>query len=91
MEDAEQKNAPENREGMESCAGHRVLVSPLLSGQDTKQYRSLTMRAACLARDSAGHGNCVKNLAKRMQRPREVDMQRLKRLVRCSKGKPRYF
>ena len=84
-------DAPENRDGMESFAGHRVLVSPLLSGQDTKQYRSLTMRAAYLARDSAGHGNCVKNLARRMQRPREVDMQRLKRLVRCSKGKPRYF
>ena len=34
------------REGLESCSGNRLLVSPFLSGEETKQYRSLTMRAS---------------------------------------------
>ena len=34
-------DTPENREGMESCAGKRLLVSPLLFGEDTKECRSV--------------------------------------------------
>ena len=37
-------DTPETREGMESCAS-RLLVSPLLSGEDTKQYRTVTRSA----------------------------------------------
>ena len=70
-------DTPENRDGMESCAGSRLLISPLLSGDDTKKYRSMTMRAAFLATHRADLGNCVKNLARRMQQPpREFEMQR---------------
>ena len=82
-------NTPENRGGLESCARRRRLVSHLLSGVDTKQYRSLTLRAAHLAMDRVDLGICVKKQARRMQQPREVDMQRLKRLVRYWMGQRR--
>ena len=45
-------DTPANRR--EGRTGHPLLVSPLLSGEDTKQYRSLTMRSAFLAMDGAG-------------------------------------
>ena len=77
------------REGVEPCAGSRLLVLPLLFGEDTKQHRSSAMRAAYLAMDRADPGNSVKNLASPMQRPKEVDMQPLKRLGRYFKGEPR--
>ena len=54
-------DTPKNRDGMEACARHRQIVSPLLSGEDTKQYRSSTMRAAYTAMDRPDLGNCVKN------------------------------
>ena len=63
--------------------------SPLLAAADTRQYRSLTMRAAYLAADRADIGNTVKNLARRMQQPRVFDQMKLKRLARYLKGKPR--
>ena len=47
------------------------------------------MRATYLAADRADLGHCVKNLAKKMQTPRECDMQRLKRLGRYLVGRPR--
>ena len=47
------------------------------------------MRAAYLGKDRANLGNYVKNLARRMQQPREADLQRLKWLGRYVKGKPR--
>ena len=65
-----------DRDGMESCAGNGPRVSPLLSGEDTKQYRSLTMRAAYLAMDRADLGS-------------EAGMQLLKRPGRYLNGKPR--
>ena len=49
--------------------GSRLLVTPLLSGEDTKQYRSLTVRAAYMAVDRACLGHCVRNLARRVQQP----------------------
>ena len=47
------------------CLSHRCCLV------DAKQYRSLTLRAASLALDRADLGNCVKNLARRMQQPKE--------------------
>ena len=47
------------------------------------------MRVAYVEMDRADLGHCVKNLAKKMQTPRECDMQRLKRLGRYLKGYPR--
>ena len=47
------------------------------------------MRAAYLSPDRADLGDAVKNLAKYMQSPRQVDMVRLKRLGRYLKGRPR--
>ena len=44
-------HTPENRDGTQSCAGNRLVVSPLLSGEDTPKCRSLTTRAAYLAMD----------------------------------------
>eukprot|EP00959_Pyramimonas_sp_CCMP1952_P207695 4344258-Pyramimonas_sp.AAC.1 len=44
------------------------------------------MRASHLAPDRADIGDAVKNLAKRMQSPKQVDMARLKRSL---KGRPR--
>eukprot|EP00959_Pyramimonas_sp_CCMP1952_P057703 1204339-Pyramimonas_sp.AAC.1 len=46
-------------------------TSPLLTGDAVKQYRSVTMRAACLSPDRADIGDAVKNLAKYMQSPRQ--------------------
>ena len=63
--------------------------SPPLEGEDVRLYRSITMRAAYLAPDRADLGNAVKNLAKNMHCPRRCDMERLKRLARYIKGKPR--
>ena len=51
-----------------------AVSSPRCTALDTKQYRSLTMQAAYLAADRADIGNCVKNLARRMQQPRLYDM-----------------
>ncbi|CAK0886283.1 unnamed protein product [Prorocentrum cordatum] len=64
-------------------------TSPLLTGDAVKQYRSVTMRAAYLSPDRADIGDAVKNLAKYMQSPRQVDAVRLKRLARYLKGRPR--
>ena len=47
------------------------------------------MRAAYMSTDRADLGHCVKNLAKKMQTPRECDMKRLMRLGRYIKGHPR--
>eukprot|EP00959_Pyramimonas_sp_CCMP1952_P241949 5057334-Pyramimonas_sp.AAC.1 len=47
------------------------------------------MRASYLAPDRADIGDAVKNLAKHMQSPKQVDMARLKRLARYQKGRPR--
>eukprot|EP00959_Pyramimonas_sp_CCMP1952_P153054 3201655-Pyramimonas_sp.AAC.1 len=47
------------------------------------------MRAAYLSPDRADIGDAVKNLAKYMQSPRQVDAARLKRLARYLKGRPR--
>ena len=41
-------DTPENREGMEFCAGSRLLVSPVQAGEVTRQYRSLIRCAAYL-------------------------------------------
>ena len=64
-------------------------VSPLLIPSRATVYRSLVMRAAYMATDRADLGHCVKNLAKKMQTPRECDMKRLMRLGRYIKGHPR--
>ena len=65
------------------------LKSDKLVGSEIKQYRSLVMRSAYLAADRADLGNAVKNLAKRMQEPRQLDMTALKRVGRYLKGRPR--
>ncbi|CAK0830015.1 unnamed protein product [Prorocentrum cordatum] len=64
------------------------LASPPLVGDDIRLYRSVTMRASYLAPDRADIGDAVKNLAKHMQSPKQVDMARLKRLARYLKGRP---
>ena len=43
--------------------------------------RNMTMRATYLALDRAQIGNCGKNMARRMQQPREAAMRRLRRLL----------
>ena len=62
-----------------------VSVSPLSSGEGHEAVQKLDHATV----DRADLGSCVKHLARRMQQPREVDMQRLKRLDRyLKKGKP---
>ena len=52
------------------------------------QYRSLAMRAACLAQDRVDLSECTKNLARFMQSPHDAAWQALKRLGRYLKKYP---
>eukprot|EP00959_Pyramimonas_sp_CCMP1952_P105644 2209068-Pyramimonas_sp.AAC.1 len=58
-------------------------------GDAVKQCRGVTMPAAYLSPDRADIDDAVKNSAKDMQSPRQVDAARLKRLARYLKGRPR--
>ena len=60
-----------------------------LLGPEITHFRSLTMRLAYLSADRADLGNAIKNVAKRMADPREIDMQSLKRIGRYLKKRPR--
>lgn len=60
-----------------------------LSAEDTKMYRSLTMRAAYLSMDRPDIIYSVKEAARDMSRPTESSWLKLKRLARYLIGKPR--
>ena len=63
--------------------------SPLLSSQDATTYRGLAARANYLALDRADIQFAVKEVARRMARPRESDWQLMKRLARYLVTAPR--
>ena len=52
-------------------------------------FRSLVMRAQCLAQDQADLSECVKSLTRKMKAPNESDVKDLKRLGRYLVGNPR--
>ena len=60
----------------------RVLKSNPLDAEQTKRYRSTTMRAAYLAQDRPDIAEPVKSLAQGMSKPTEENMSDLKKLAR---------
>ena len=63
--------------------------SPLLSPKDASAFRGMAARANYLALDRADIQFAVKEVARRMARPREADWQLLKRLARYLITAPR--
>ena len=63
--------------------------SPLLEGSGVWAFKSLTMRAACLAQDRPDLDYCVRELAKGMANPKEVHQVSLNRLAIYVRHRPR--
>ena len=61
----------------------------LLSDKDATNYRAIVARCNYLSPDRPDIAFAVKELARAMSKPTKGDMQRLKRLARYIKGKPR--
>ena len=57
--------------------------------KETIEYRAIVTRCNYLSPDRPDISNAVKELSRIMSRPTKDDMQRLKRLGRYLKGKPR--
>ena len=66
-----------------------LLTSPQLDALQTRQYRSVVMRAASLSQDRPDLSYSTKELARDMQKPTEQSMTNLKRLGRYLKTPPR--
>ena len=62
---------------------------PQLNALQTRQYRSVVMRAAYLSQDRPDLSYSTKELARDMQKPTEQSMTNLKRLGRYLKKRPR--
>ena len=60
-----------------------------LASAEATKYRALTARAMFLAQDRTDIGFAVKELSRRMSKPRKMDMKELKRLGRYLIGKER--
>ena len=60
-----------------------------LTSAEATKYRALTARAMFLAQDRTDIGFAVKELSRRMSKPRQIDMKELKRLGRYLIGRER--
>ena len=65
------------------------MTSPQLDALQTRQYRSIVMRAAYLSQDRPDLSYSTMELARDMQKPTEHSMTNLKRLGRHLKKRPR--
>ena len=63
---------------------------PALDATWSSKYRQITARCNFLAQDRCDIQYAVKVLAKAMSAPKASDLERLKRLARYLKGRPRY-
>ena len=62
----------------------------LLSDREATNYQALVARCNSLSPDRRDIAFAVKELARAMAKPTRGDLQRLKRLTRYSRGKPRF-
>ena len=70
--------------------GEVLATSPQLDALQTRQYRSVVMRAAYLSQKRLDLSYSTKELARDMQKPTEQSMTNLKRLGRYLKKRPRF-
>ena len=89
LETAKSNTTPRNR--LKNDELDQYLSMPALGPDETRQYRSLVMRAAYLSQDRPDISEAVKALSRKMKEPNLRDGQDLKRLGRYLKGRPRAY
>ena len=85
LKDAKSVNTPGTKDEGHTAEDHHTP----LEDKEATMYRAIVARCNYLAPDRPDIAYSVKELARQMSSPRQGDMQRLKRLGRYLKGRPR--